>query len=167
MSETQDLAELLQQALGEIDEAGGREKHLLRQTIGKPAFDKMMSKQRTADLIDRWEKASGKAKALATRALALAIAKTADRGDLVDRIHNELNDAVDITPTESRWSPESNKRSPTRTQVKKHAAAQHQRSQGQRVGYEKSKRVSADMLARLAANGDMSEYYKARQNSRH
>lgn len=164
MTGNRDLSELLLSALNEIDAAGGREKHLLMQTIGRPAFDKMMSKPKTADLIDRWLSATGKAKPAATRALALAIAKTADRADLTDRIEREIGDAFDITPTDARRSPESGKRSPTPTQVKKHEQAVNQRSAGQRVSYQKPEGVS---LALLAQSPDASRYIKARQNSRH
>ena len=48
------LAEILIRCLNEIDEIGGEERHLLAQTIGRDAYDHMMSKQRTADLIDKW-----------------------------------------------------------------------------------------------------------------
>ena len=95
MSEKQDLSELLQKALDDIDEIGGSERHLLAQTIGKPTYDKLVSKPRTADLIDRWLSAGPKAKPAATKALSVAIARVADKPDLVRRIEREISDTFD------------------------------------------------------------------------
>ena len=79
MSEKQDLSDLLQKALDDIDEIGGSERHLLAQTIGQPTYDKLVSKPRTADLIDRWLSAGPKAKPAATKALCNCRCRTAAR----------------------------------------------------------------------------------------
>ena len=155
MTDKQDLGELLREALDDIDEVGGRERHLLRETIGAPTYDRLISKPRTADLVDRWLSATGKAKAPATKTLAVAIAKTADRADLTGRIERELNDAFDERS-------ESTERNPTPREAKNHAV--NQRRNGQRVSYEKPNGVN---LALLAKGNDVSRYIKARQNSRH
>ena len=44
MTDKQDLGELLRQALDDIDEIGGSERHLLAQTIGRPTYDALVSK---------------------------------------------------------------------------------------------------------------------------
>jgi hypothetical protein len=150
MTDKQELGELLQTALSEIDEAGGRERHLLSQTIGKPVYEKLLSKSKTSDLLDRWLAATGKAKGPATKALSIAIAKVADKPELVSRIERELGDSFDLPD-----------RAPTPAETKKHAAAVDQKRNGQRVSYEKPKNVN---LALLAKNGDMAKYYKARQS---
>ena len=139
----QGLDELLQQALDDIDEVGGRERHLLVQTIGRPTYDKLISKPKGADLVDRWLSATGKAKAPATKALAVAIARTADRADLTGRIEREIGDAFD----EGRESTE-------RGETPK------------LVSQKRNEKPKID-LAALARSSDLSKYMKARQNSRH
>ena len=86
MTDKQDLGELLRQALDDIDEIGGSERHLLAQTIGRPTYDALVSKAKGETLVGRWIDATGKAKAPATRALALQIARVADKPELVARI---------------------------------------------------------------------------------
>lgn len=170
MTDQQDLSELLQQALDAVNEAGGTEKHRLLQVIGKPAFDRMMSKPKTADLIDRWLDASSKAKPAATRALSLAIARTADRADLVSRIENEIGDAFELPRAEARATEKDprrsfslgQKRAPITTQVVKHRAAVNQRRNGQRSDYAPPKGVD---LAMLAKGNDVGRYIKARRNN--
>ena len=137
---------------------------LLAQTIGKPTYEKLISKPRTADLVDRWLNASGKAKGPATKALAIAIGRVADKPELVSRIERELGDAFDLPPWESRKRQRSSARAAGHTETKKHAVAANHRRNGQRVAYEKPKGVN---LALLAKGNDVAKYIKARQNSRH
>ena len=47
------LADILIRCLNEIDEVGGKERHLLRKTIGRDAYDALISKQRSEDLMQR------------------------------------------------------------------------------------------------------------------
>lgn len=161
----QSLGEILAEQLDAIEEVGGPERHLLVQTIGRDAYDALISKAKGANLLDRWLNATGKAKGLATRALALHIARVADRADLAGRIEREINDAFDDGSSLERG--DGAKRSPTRRQVTKHADAVNQRRQGQRSEYKKPNGVSVTMLAELAKSSDASKYIKARENSRH
>jgi hypothetical protein len=151
----QSLAEILADQLDQIDELGGPERHQLAQVIGRETYDAMIAKPKTADLVDRWLDATGKAKGAATKTLAVAIARVADRADLTNRIEREINDAFDDGST------------PTPNEVSKHRAAADQRHNGQRVAYAKPKGTSASMLADLAKSNDLSRYIRARQNSRH
>ena len=155
----QSLAEILAEQLDQIEELGGPERHQLAQVIGRETYDAMMSKPKTADLVDRWETASGKAKGPATKALSIAIAKVADKPDLVGRIEREIGEAFD-EPSEA-----GSDRAPTKGEVKHHAV--NQRRNGQRVAYEKPVASRGVNLALLAKGNDVSKYIKARQNSRH
>jgi hypothetical protein len=117
--------------------------------IGKDAFNALTSKPKGADLLDRWINTSGKAKAPATKALALQIARIADRADLADRIEREIRDAFEI------------ERSPTPAEAKEYRSAVNQRRNGQRPAtYKKPEKVS---IAQLAASNDMDGYIKARR----
>ena len=87
------------------------------------------------------------------RTLSIAIAKVADKPDLVGRIEKEIGEAFD-----------DGSDAPTKREVKNHAAAVNQKRNGQRVSYEKPNGVN---LALLAKGNDVSKYIKARQNSRH
>src|SRR5690348_7480645 len=102
MSDSQDqaLSELLVKALNDVEAMGGPERARLADVIGRPAFDRLTSGTRGADLVERWVAAGGKTKLAATKALAIAIARVADRADLVDRITNEIADnfEVDMPP---------------------------------------------------------------------
>ena len=149
MTDEQSLDELLRQALDDIDEVGGRERHLLRETIGAPTYDKLISKPRTADLVDRWLSASAKAKGAATKTLAVQIARVADKPELLSRIEREINDNFS----------EPNERSPTPTEARKHAAAVNQKRNGQRSGHQAPKGVNLSLLAK---GNDLSKYIKAR-----
>ena len=149
----QSLAEILADQLDQIDELGGPERHQLVQVIGRDAYEALITKPKGADVVSRWLGASGKAKAPATRALALQIARTADKPELVKRIEREIGDAFD-----------DGFNAPTKGQVDKHRAAADQRRNGQRVTYEKPKGTSASMLADLARSDDASKYIKARQS---
>ncbi len=91
----QSLAEILADQLEQIDEIGGPERHLLAQTIGRDAYDALVTKAKGANLLARWIAATGKAKAPATKALALQIARVADKPELVKRIEREIGDAFD------------------------------------------------------------------------
>ena len=165
MSDKQPLGELLLQAITDIEEIGGPERHQLVQVIGRNAYDAMMSKRRTADLIDRWIDAGSKAKPAATKALAVAIAKVANKPELVSRIEREVSDAFEPD------GPESTKRAQTATETKNHAAAVNQRRNGQRSGYQaprqvqSPKGVSVSRLADLARSPDASKYILARRKS--
>ena len=119
MSDKQSLGEMLQQALDAIDEVGGPERHQLVQVIGRDAYEALIAKPKGADVVSRWLDASGKAKAPATRALALQIARTADKPELVKRIEREIGDAFD-----------DGSDAPTKGQVDKHA---RRRSETQRT----------------------------------
>ena len=149
----QSLAEILADQLEQIDEIGGPERHLLAQTIGRDAYDALVTKAKGANLLDRWIAATGKAKAPATKALALQIARVADKPELVKRIEREIGDAFDDG-------------SDARGEVDKHRAAVKQRQNGQRVAYEKPKGTSASVLAELAKSNDVSRYIKERQTER-
>jgi hypothetical protein len=66
MAEKQPLGEILLEKLEAIDDVGGNERYQLRELIGKSAYDRLLSKERTANLVDRWVNASTKAKPAAT-----------------------------------------------------------------------------------------------------
>ena len=76
----------------------------------------------------------------------MAIAREANTPELAQRIQRELNDNFGVQEQQR----------PTADQVKKHRAAVNQKRNGQRVGYEKPKRVSVTMLAEIARNPDAS-----------
>jgi hypothetical protein len=157
MTDKQPLGELLLHALDAIDEVGGPERHQLVQVIGRDAYEALIAKPKGAAVVSRWIDATGKAKGPATKALSIAIARVADKPELVARIEREIGDVFDegIATTE---------RSPTPTETKKHAAAVNQRRNGQRSSYQAPKGVD---LAQLAKGSDVSKYIKARQNSHH
>ena len=48
------LADILIRCLNEIDEVGGSERHLLRETIGADAYNALISKAKGEDLLHRW-----------------------------------------------------------------------------------------------------------------
>ena len=91
----QSLAEILADQLDQIDELGGPERHQLVQVIGRDAYEALITKPKGADVVSRWLDASGKAKAPATKALSVAIARAADKPELVKRIEREIGDAFD------------------------------------------------------------------------
>jgi hypothetical protein len=74
----QELGEMLSEALDAVAEFGGPDRYGLAQVLGREVYDSLMSKQKTADLIDRWLRASPRTKPAATRALALGIARHVD-----------------------------------------------------------------------------------------
>jgi hypothetical protein len=90
-----DLGKLLLQALDDIDEVGGPERHQLVQVIGRDAYEALIAKPKGADVVSRWIDATGKAKAPATKALSIAIARVADKPELVARIEKEVGEAFD------------------------------------------------------------------------
>ena len=151
----QSLAEILADQLDQIDEIGGSERHLLAQTIGRDAYDALVSKAKGANLLDRWIAATGKAKAPATKALALQIARVADKPELVKRIEREIGDAFDDG---SDCPPE----------VKLINTAQLSSSARTDSAWliEKPKGTSASVLAELAKSNDVSRYIKERQTER-
>lgn len=153
MTDKQPLGELLLHALDAIDEVGGPERHQLVQVIGRDAYEALIAKPKGADLVGRWLDAGSKAKPAATKALAIAIAKVANKPELLSRIESEIHDAFD----------ETRERSPTTREVVKHREAVIQRRNGQRVAYEKPK--GAD-LAQLARRGDLTAYMKQRQGEK-
>jgi hypothetical protein len=168
MTDNQPLSEILIEALNDIAEAGGRDRHLLRQTIGKPAFDALISKPKGSDLVDRWLNASDKAKPAATRALSVFIARVADKPDLVDRITNEIGDAFEIpTKKSTKVGPslEPGEREPIQTAEEKQAnpvnfkivADSHIRKKDRN-----GQKPKAD-IATIAKSDDMKKYYAVRQ----
>lgn len=143
----QSLAEILEDQLDQIDEVGGSERHRLSQVIGRDAYDALISKARGADVVDRWKNASAKTKPAAIRALSVAIARVADKPQLVARIRREITDAFD-EPSEAGSKPESIDSKPTSNNVRKPAVA---------------RKGGKPDLASLAKNSDLSEYMKVRQ----
>jgi hypothetical protein len=151
----QSLAEILAEQLDQIDEIGGSERHQLAQVIGRDAYDAMLSKPKTAAVIDRWLDATGKAKGAATKALSIAIARVADKPQLVARIHREISDSFDETSPDAGSNPDLARRAQTPAKAKNGAVARG--GQGE----------NSIHLAKLAGKADLAEYMKARQNSRH
>ena len=96
------LGDILIRCLNEIDEVGGSERHLLRETIGADAYNALISKAKGENLLHRWLNASPKTKPVATKALALHIARIADRADLVGRIEHEIAEAFEIEKPSKR-----------------------------------------------------------------
>jgi hypothetical protein len=88
----QELGEMLSEALDAVAEFGGPDRYGLAQVLGREVYDSLMSKQKTADLIDRWLRASPRTKPAATRALALGIARHVDDPSLVAQIERDLNE---------------------------------------------------------------------------
>jgi hypothetical protein len=78
----QELGKILAEALDAVAEFGSPDRHSSAQVLGRETYDSLMSKQKTADLIDRWLSASPRTKPAATRALALGIARHVDDADL-------------------------------------------------------------------------------------
>jgi hypothetical protein len=161
MVEKRPIGAILQEALEAIEEVGGPDRHMLREVIGKPAYEKLISKAKGADLIDRWLNATGKAKGPATKALSVAIAKVADRPELISRIEREIGDAFDISPAEklkkTANSRETSKRAPAPAETKKHAEAVRQAKNDQRP-------MPTNLVA-LAKGDDASRYIKARRSA--
>jgi hypothetical protein len=84
------LAFILQRAVAEISELGGRKRHRLSQVLGRQNYDKLMS---VAKAINDWEGASDKTKSAASRLLAVHIARAAETPELVGRLQREIQDA--------------------------------------------------------------------------
>jgi hypothetical protein len=165
MSDKQDLSELLLTALNDIEAMGGPERAQLADLIGKKVYDGMLTKPRLASVIDRWVEASPKHKAAATKTLAIAIARHADKPELLARIERELGDAFEIPAKKAGPSPETRERAPTSAKDEKQAnpvdfkiADSDIRKKG-RNG-QKPKHV---LIAALAAGDDMGAYRAARQ----
>jgi hypothetical protein len=154
MTDREPIGEILRRALQDIDDAGGPERHQLRELIGQKTYDAMMAKQRTADLIARWLDAGPKPKGAATRALAVGIARQSDRPELIARIEREIGDAFDLPVPKKANRPLKVERAPT---VKKHAEAVRQAKNDQRP-------MRTD-LAALAKGDDASRYIKARRSA--
>jgi hypothetical protein len=68
----------------------------LRETIGHDGYNALISNQKGEDLLHRWLNASRKTKPVATKALALHIARIAKRADLVGRIEHEIGEVFEI-----------------------------------------------------------------------
>jgi len=109
-----------------------------------------VSKQRTADLVDRWENASAKTKPAAIRALSIAIAKTSNRPELLKRIESEISDTFDETLPEASSNNIIGKRSATPDKSRKQAVGRN--GHGQKPD-----------LAVLAKANDIGKYVKARE----
>jgi hypothetical protein len=148
----QALGDALAEALDAVAEFGGPDRYELARVLGRETYDSLMSKQRTADLIDRWLKASPRTKPAATRALALGIARHVDDPSLTSRVESEISEAFG---TKSR--------EPTRAEIRKHREAQNQRHSGQRTAYEKPHGVNADRLSELARLPDLKAYIEYRR----
>jgi hypothetical protein len=159
MAEQEALGDILGRALAEIDEAGGSAQLQLKHLVGAKVFDAMRSKPRMSAIIDQWANAGPKSKSAATRTLALAIAHSADRPELVARIEREIEENTFDLPLAEKpknhgKSRETPKRAPTPRETEKHAEAVRQ--------VENDQRPMPD-LAALARKGDMGQYVKARQ----
>lgn len=151
MTDERHISEILVEALDHIDAMGSADRARLADLIGKDVYARMMDKPKTATLVERWEAASSKTKPAATKALSIAIAKTANRADLVDRIHAEIGDAFDLPEAahsrdtaKSRATPDKAKTKPTASK------GQHQKPD----------------LAMLAKRDNLSEYMKRRQGDK-
>jgi hypothetical protein len=86
------LGAILSEAVADVEAAGGREAHLLRGVIGKAAFDSLPARKSTAQAWQAWRDASPQTKPQATRLLAIALARAADKPHLVERIVREISD---------------------------------------------------------------------------
>jgi hypothetical protein len=164
MSDKQDLSELLLAALNNIEEMGGPERAQLAEIVGRPAYDRLTSGTRGADLVERWVAAGGKTKPAATKALSIYIAKIADKPDLVDRITREIGDSFEIDLPLAKGagaSPEARQRAPDEKQANpvnfKIVADSHIRKKDRN-----GQKPKAD-IATIAKSDDMKKYYAVRQ----
>jgi hypothetical protein len=151
------LHSILSQAVADIEEAGGREADLLRTTIGKTAFDMLPTRKSTAQAWQAWRDASPQSKPQATRMLAVAIARAADRPHLVDRIVREIND-MDPFASDATSSPPPE--APTKAdRIRSQKAYPRAATKvAPRDGY-------LDML-KLAKQADVTNYIRARAAGR-
>ena len=152
------LGSILSSALDEINEAGGRDQHLLRSVIGKGAFDALPQRQSTAKALDAWLNASPQTKPQATRLLAIAIARAADKPHLVARIEREIADSdvfaskPDAVASPLKATPVKPQQRPQKTYPRASAKS------SPRDGY-------LDML-KLAEKSGASSYIRARSAER-
>jgi hypothetical protein len=150
------LGYILGQALNEIRDVGGNERHRLTQVISRPVYDRLLERPAASRALDAWLDAAGpKSKKAAGRVLAIQVAKVAQSPELVGRIERELADAFDYGIDARR----SGGTISTPSQVQKHRAAVSQRRNGQRVAYEAPKNADLHALARM---DDVSRYRQAR-----
>ena len=149
----QSLAEILADQLDQIDELGGPERHQLVQVIGRDAYESLIAKPKGADVVTRWLGASGKAKGPATRALALQIARVADKPELVKRIESEIADSFDIPDR-----PDKSARPISLSSSKP--------SRPRQVQSPKTDEPGKVDLAQLAKRDDLTAYLKQRQGEK-
>jgi hypothetical protein len=154
------LGYILGQALNEIRDVGGNERHRLTQVISRPVYDRLLERPAASRALDAWLDAAGpKSKKAAGRVLAIQVAKVARSPELVGRIERELADAFDYGIDTGR-SGETPSKASTTAQVQKHRAAVDQRRNGQRVSYQSPKGTDLHMLAEMA---DSRKYIEARR----
>jgi hypothetical protein len=149
MSDKQSIGEILAQALSEIEDIGGRDRHQLSQLIGRDTYDRLVASAKGSALLDRWEAASAKTKPAAVKALSVAVAKVANKPELLKRIESEIHDSFD-EPPEAGSSAESSKRTTTPDRTKKPAAARN--GHGHKPD-----------LSKLAKSDDVEAYARARR----
>jgi hypothetical protein len=141
------LSSILDEAVADVDAAGGREAHLLRGVIGKTAFDQLPTRKSTSQAWAAWRDASPQSKPKAVRMLAIALAQAAGKPHLVDRIVREIND---MDPFARDTAPPL-----------KASARQEQKTYPRAAAKIAPKDRYIDML-RLATKADASAYIKAR-----
>jgi hypothetical protein len=146
------LGSILSQAIADVESAGGREAHLLRGVIGKGAFDQLPARKSTAQAWQVWRGAPAHAKP--HRWLAVAIAKSAGRPDLVDRITREIND---MDPFASDAATPPPKATPVKAQERKTYP---------RAAAKSSPRDGYLRMLQLATKADSTDYIKARAAER-
>jgi hypothetical protein len=156
MEDKRHIGEILAERLQEIDDVGGNERFQLRELVGKKVYDAMMAKQRTSDLISRWLSAGPKTKVAATRALAIGIARHADKPELVARIEREIGDTFDLPAEKPKRTPTQREVFPTAKKSKARKEIDNQRLTGQRP-------VAPDLVA-LARGSDVAKYIRARRD---
>jgi hypothetical protein len=150
------LSSVLGAAIAEIEADGGREANLLKGVIGKAAFAQLPQRQSTAKALDAWLNASPQSKPQATRLLAIAIARAADKPHLVARIEREIADSDVFASKPDAVAPPP-KATPVKAQEQK-TFPRASTKVGPRDGY-------LDML-KLATKADATAYIRARAAER-
>jgi hypothetical protein len=147
------LSSILGEAVADVEAAGGREAHLLRGVIGKSAFDQLPARKSTAEAWQVWRNAPANAKP--HRMLGIAIAKSAGRPDLVDRIVREISDMDPFASDAPMTTPA---KAPVKAQARLTTHPRASTKVGPRDGY-------LQML-KLAEKSDASAYIRARAAER-
>jgi hypothetical protein len=144
------LGAILSEAVADVENAGGREAHLLRGVIGKGAFDSLPTRKSTAQAWQAWRDAPANSKP--HRLLAIALARAAGKPHLVDRIIREISD-MDPFASDATTPPKA-----TPGQAQKVLPRASTKKVGPRDGYVR--------MLKLAEKSDSSAYIKARSAER-